>query len=357
MKVTAIIKGRVDQNGHRPIQIRVSNTDKRTFHPTHVRVDPKTQFKNGRIVSHPKAQELNKKIEALIIQYQAEALQEPQKKKPKTYLFEYITHCANKWDRIKSWGTIRIYNSQLEKLKGFTPDILLSQIDTNFLYAYQSHLIKLGNSKNTIWSSFKFLRTILNDAVKNDLLDKSPFIKFSMPKYEDPNKTYLTPSEMAKIDKFISGKKCPADLFFVGTWFLIGCKTGMRLSDQKNFERKKNIHGSRLVIKTVKTGELVGLPITSELKKLFERIDYKPMHYTGEQYNRLLKLVVMGAGIDKKVSTHTGRHTFSMTLANAGVSQEVTAKILGHADLRSTSSYYKISNQRVDDELKKVRPK
>jgi site-specific recombinase XerD len=353
MKVTAILKGRIDTNGQRPIQVRIFNNGKNYYRPTHIKVLP-TQFKNGRVVDHPKAQEWNDKIKNLIIQYQAQALQEPEKKQPKVYLFDYINTCMNKWDKIKKWGTLRIYNSQLEKLKGFTPNVLLTQIDNNFLYAYQSYLLKLGNSQNTVWSSFKFLRTILNDAVKNDLLDKSPFRKFTMPKYEDPNKTYLLPDELKKIDKFLLDKKCPEELFFVGAWFLIGCNTGMRLSDQKAFDRKKNIHSDRLVIKTAKTGELVGLPIDTALKKLFERVNYKPMHYTGEQYNRLLKLVIMGAGIDKKVSTHIGRHTFSMRLANSGVSQEVTAKILGHADLRSTASYYKITNLRVDNEMKKV---
>jgi site-specific recombinase XerD len=79
------------------------------------------------------------------------------------------------------------------------------------------------------------------------------------------------------------------------------------------------------------------------------------MHYTGEQYNRLLKLVAMGSGIDKVISSHTGRHTAAMTFANAGISQEVTSKILGHSDLRSTKTYYKITNTRIDLELKKLK--
>jgi site-specific recombinase XerD len=44
-----------------------------------------------------------------------------------------------------------------------------------------------------------------------------------------------------------------------------------------------------------------------------------------------------------------------MTLANKGVSQEVAAKYLGHKDLRSTGIYYRITNQRLDEELKKRR--
>lgn len=354
MKVTAILKGLIDTNGHQPIQIRVANGKKRTYYPTHIKVDPETQFEKGRVIKHPKASEYNKKLETLIIQYQAEALKEPQKKAPKAYLFDYVMQCTRKWDKIKKASTLRIYLSQLDKLKGFTGDVLLTQIDNNFLYAYYSHLTKLGNSKNTIWSSFKFLRTVLNDAVKNDLLQKSPFKKFEFPKYEETNKAYLLPDEIKKIEKFLD-KKCPPDLIFCGTWFLIACHTGLRLSDLRAFDRKKNIHAGRLVVKTEKTGEVVGLPIDDKLKKLFERIDYKPLHYTGEAYNRLLKLVSKGSGIDKKISSHTARHTAAMTLANAGVSQEVTSKILGHADLRSTRTYYKISNQRIDLELKKVK--
>jgi integrase len=353
MKVTAILKGRIDTNGHRPIQIRIYN-GKNFYKPTHIKVLP-TQFKNGKVVDHPKSSEWNERIKNLIIQYQAQALKEPEKKKPKVYLFDYVMQCANKWDKIKRSGTIRIYWSQLEKLKGFTPNILISQIDNNFLYAYQSYLINLGNSQNTVWSSFKFLRTILNDAVKEDVLDKSPFKKFTMPKYTDPNKTYLLPDEIKKIDKFCLQKNCPAELFFVGTWFLIGCHTGLRLSDQRAFDKKKNIHAGRLVVKTSKTGELVGLPISEKVKKYFERIQYRPMHYTGEAYNRLLKLVAMGSGIDKRITTHSGRHSAAMMFANAGISQEVTGKILGHTDLRSTRTYYKISNTRIDLELKKLK--
>jgi integrase/recombinase XerD len=175
-----------------------------------------------------------------------------------------------------------------------------------------------------------------------------------MPKYTDPNKTYLLPDEIKAIDKFCLQKNCPAELLFVGTWFLIGCHTGLRLSDQRAFDKKKNIHAGRLVVKTSKTGELVGLPISDKVRKYFERIGYKHMHYTGEQYNRLLKLVAMGSGIDKNVTTHTGRYSFAMILANKGISQEVTSNLLGHRSLRTTSIYYKISNTRIDQELKKL---
>lgn len=355
MKVTAILKGRIDQNGHQPIQIRIAFPDnKRKYKPTHIRIDPDL-FENGRIKpKHPKAKEYNEKLATLILQYQAQGLS-TEKKKPKTYLHDYILQTINQWDRIRKEGTIRVYWSQIEKLKAFTPNILLSQVDSNFLYAYQSHLIKLGNSKNTVWSAFKFLRTILNKAVKDELIDKSPFKKFPMPKYEEKAKDYLSTAEIKAVDRFCQAKNCPPDLFFAGTWFLIACHTGLRLADLKAFDKKKNIHSGRLVVHTSKTGDIVGLPISEKLKGYFERIKYQPLNMSGENYNRLLKLIAMGAGIDKKITSHSARHSAAMTLANAGVSQEVTAKILGHADMRSTKTYYKITNQRIDMEMKKIK--
>lgn len=356
MKVTAILKGKIDQNGHQSIQIRIADGKKRTYKPTHIKIEPKL-FDNGRVKpQHPKAKEHNNKISTLILQYQAQALYEPEKKRPKIHLFDYVEQTVNQWDKIRKFGTIRVYWSQVEKLKAFTPNLLLSQVDSNFLYAYQSHLIKLGNSKNTVWSSFKFLRTILNKAVKDELIDKSPFNKFPMPKYEEKAKDYLSLDEIRKIDKFCLDKNCPPDLVFTGTWFLIACHTGLRLADLKAFDKKKNIHSSRLVVHTSKTGDIIGLPIMPKLRTYFERIKYQPLNMSGENYNRLLKLIAMGAGIDKKVTSHTARHTAAMTLANAGISQEVTAKVLGHADMRSTKTYYKITNQRIDMELKKLKP-
>jgi integrase/recombinase XerD len=354
MKVTAILKGMIDQNGHQPVQIRIYHHGKRSFKPTHIKVDP-SLFEKGRIKQkHPKHREYNEKIATLILQYQAQSLQ-PEKRNAKVYLFDFIQQSINQWDRVRKDSTIRVYVSQLEKLKAFTPDILLSQIDSSFLYSYHSHLVKLGNSQNTIWSGFKFLRTILNKAVDDELINKSPFKKFPMPKYEETVKNYLSDQEIKKIDKFIHDKKCPKEFRFAATWFLIACETGLRLADLRAFDKKKNIHSGRLVVKTSKTGDIIGLPISPKLKEYFDIVHYQPLNTTGEYYNRMLKMLAMSVGIDKKISSHTARHSAAMKWTNAGVSQEVIAKALGHSDLRSTKTYSKIANKRIDLEFKKLK--
>lgn len=357
MTVRATLKGMIDQNGHQPIQIIITNNRKQFFRPTGIKILP-SMFKGGRVSKeHPKSKEYNQILETRIIQLQAEFLEGLQKKKPRTPLLQYIEQSIKQLEGIGEPGTVGQYNSQLTKLKGYTSEIMLTSIDHAFLYGYQSYLKGLGNDGNTIWSSFKFLRKFINKAIREKLLSESPFKNFPFPIYVEKIKPYLLPEEVKSIHRFINKKGCPDNLVFAGTWFLIACSTGLRLADLKLFDKKKNIHGGRLIVQTDKTFEPVGMPIDSDLKALFERVNYKPLGMSGEAYNRLLKVIIAGAGVFKRVSSHTARHTAAMTMADKGIGRDVVAKVLGHRDLRSTATYYKVSNQRLDMELKKMKKK
>jgi site-specific recombinase XerD len=353
MKVTAILKGLIDTNGHQPVQIRIYHEGKRTFHPTGIKLDPEL-FKEGKVLpAHPKAREHNEAIKKLIIKYQAGALEGFAKKTPRKDFYEYIEETLKHLER--KGGTRRQYGSQITKLQEFAPTLYLHEITRSFLDRYKAFLKRRGNEGNTIWSSFKFIRTWVKMAYKHKLITDYPFDNYEFPKYIEPNKTYLSREEVLKIDKFCGDKKCPQGLMEMGTWFLISCYTGLRISDILQFDKRKNIIADRLVIKTEKTKEMVGLPLDARLKKYFKRIGYQKLSVHENTYNKSLKVLAAVAGVDKHISTHTGRHTAAMLLADAGVSQEVVAKILGHKDMRSTSTYFKISNARIDLELKKIK--
>lgn len=352
MKVTAILKGRIDSNGHQPIQIRIADGRKRSYRPTKMKV-PQKDFEAGKVKpSHPKASEYNQRLKTLVIQYQAAELK-GEKKVPRTDLYDYLEICLAQWDRIKKDGTLRQIRSQRDKLKEFAPSLLLSEVTVDFLYRYQAHRYSLGNNHNTVWTAFKFLRSVIRKAYAEGLVRENPFAVFKMPQYRDPQKVYLTKEEIEEVDKFLKGD-CPGELHFIGTWFLIACYTGLRLSDLRAFDRKKNIVGGRLIVHTQKTQDVVSLPLSERLKGYLERIDYKPLGMTGENYNRLLKALMLACGITKKVSSHTARHSAAIMMANAGISQEVTAKVLGHKKLATTGIYYKITGSRIDAELGKL---
>jgi integrase/recombinase XerD len=352
MKVTAILKGMIDSNGHQPIQIRINQGKKKTFKPTHIKVDPKL-FEKGKIKpAHPKSREHNKTIENLILQYQAQAIEGFKKKTPRTDFYQFVNKTMRHLTRAD--GTHRYYGSQERKLKKFAPTLHLDQIDKDFLNEYKLWLEARDNNPNTVWAAFKYLKTFYNIALDDGLVTSNPFKKVKVP-YVNPDKTYLTSEEVKKIDKFIKDKKQPPALVEAGTWFLIACYTGLRISDIIRFDKKIHIHGGRLVIRTQKTKDIVGLPIDDRLKGYFQRVGWLPLSMHVNTYNKLIKVIASAVGIDKHISTHSARHTAGMLLANAGVSQEVAARILGHSSLKSTSIYYKISNIRIDNELKKLK--
>lgn len=351
MKVTVILKGMVDQNGQQPVQIRIAHGKNRTFKPTHIKINPE-QFKKGKIISHPKADEWNQKIKNLIIQYQAQALNGFEKKTPKVKLLDYVASKIKHLDRAKD--TKRQYQVQINKLTDFDADINLDEIDHDYFDRLKEFLKGLGNDNNTRWNTYKFLKFFLRKAVNDGLIKKNPFINYEAPKYQNPERTFLTNKEIAAIEKFIK-KKNPPLIKEAAIWYMIGCYSGLRISDIKAFSKKKNIIGGRLIVYTQKTKEPIGLPVSGKLKYYLELANYEPLSVHENTYNKLLKVIAAACGIDKNLHAHVSRHTAAMMLANSGVSMEVTAKILGQKKLTTTAIYYKISNKRIDQELKKLK--
>lgn len=351
MKVSTILKGRPDHNGHLPIVIRISHEGIRKYHPTNIRIDPEL-FEDGKVgPQHPKSKQLNQTLQLLTIQFQAQALEGFKKKIPKTDFYKYVGDQLPHLTRAK--GTVRYYKSQLKKLKEFAPVLLMDSINKDRLNKYKSWLQSRGNGSNTIWSSFKFLRTFVRQAYKDKLIKDYPFDNYEFPKYRENDKNYLTTDEIGLIEKLIESP-LPEMTLLAAVWFLIACHTGLRISDIKTFS-KKNIVGNRLVLRVQKTKEIVGLPLSDKVKGWLEQVGYK-LSMSENTYNGLIKIVCAAAGINKHVSTHTARHTAAMRLMDAGVRLEIVARFLGHKDLRATSTYAKISNKQMDDELKKLSP-
>lgn len=264
----------IDQNGQQPIQIRIANGKTRHYKPTGIKIDPDL-FTDGRVnKKHQKAKELNQLIETRIIQYQAQALEGFKKKKPKVDFYEYVEMTIPTLKRKP--GTLRQYGSKMRKLKEFAPTFYLSDVDHSFLNRCRAWLEnERDNEANTVWSTFTFLRAFIRMAWMNKLIEDYPFHNYEFPEYVDPDKVYLTEDEIKAFDKITRAKDLSFNLMQSGVWFLIACDTGMRISDIEKFDAKKNIVGGRLVFRTEKTKELVGLPVDDYLRKLFERVEYK----------------------------------------------------------------------------------
>lgn len=337
MTVSATLKGPKDNLGRRKIYIRINDGKRRKFYATRMKIEPSNW--KGKVIG-PLASEYNAKIKTLILQYEAGGISSI----TQIRFSDYVIKCLNEWDWKKA-STLQQIKTESKKFQSFA-DPLLSQITHETLIKYRD---SLKGSVNTVWKSFKLLKTILRKAQREKYINDNPFDLFKSPKYQNPKKIYLSKDQVELIDL-----KCQEvnELMIAGTWFVIGCYTGLRFGDLKAFDRSK-IKNGRLIIYTAKTGEIVSMPLNDKLKELFERVDYI-FPYTNQHYNKILKAVGAYCGIPEPLTAHLSRHTCAVMLADAGVSIEVVAKVLGHQDLKSTAIYFKITNKRIDEELAKL---
>ena len=58
--------------------------------------------------------------------------------------------------------------------------------------------------------------------------------------------------------------------------------------------------------------------------------------------NKVLAKWMATAGINKKITYHTSRHTFATMMLTLGADLYTTSKLLGHANVKTTQIYAKI---------------
>ncbi|MEB2785363.1 site-specific integrase [Algoriphagus sp. E1-3-M2] len=77
---------------------------------------------------------------------------------------------------------------------------------------------------------------------------------------------------------------------------------------------------------------------------------------SNQKVNAYLKKIAILCKIDKNLTFHLARHTFTttVTLLN-GVPMETVSKMLGHASIRTTQIYAKVVEKKVRDDMKKLR--
>lgn len=332
MKVSAILIGKKDQLGRQRVYLRTNQGKKRTYKATELKATPKEFDKEP----------LKSKLRKLILDYEDRLTSDL----PKDIRFsQYLINCLNSWDH-KQYATLKQIKTEGERFATFSRDPYMSKVTPELLTKYRQ--FRKG-SPNTIWKSFKVLKTIFHQGVKDRVIISNPFDRFQSPKYKDPPKSYLIRQQIEKIENTV----LPPEFEIARTWFVIGCYTGLRFGDMIKFS-KNNVRNGRLIIYTSKTGELVSMPLNEKLKGLFDKIGYYPLSYSNQHYNKVLKSIGALCEIKEPLTAHLSRHTFATLCADSGISQEVTAKLLGHSSLRTTAVYYRITGVRIDSEFSKL---
>ena len=200
------------------------------------------------------------------------------------------------------------------------------------------------------------LSAALAEAVKMDIITANPCKKVKAIKAEESQRTYLTQDELKRLAStpYEKGER-------VTRAFLFSCLTGLRFSDVSKLQwAEVSEDFKRITFVQKKTSGLEYLDLSEGATKILKerKKDEGLVFYdlpsksanTREQLNRWC----MKAGINKKISFHTARHTFATMLLTLDVDLYTVSKLLGHKDIKTTQIYAKIIDKKKQDAVNKI---
>lgn len=256
------------------------------------------------------------------------------------------------------------YTSMLSHLKRFRGAIPFDTLNYRFVHEFEAYLLARMRV-NTAGKYLMQLKTIVNNGIRLEVIQEgaNPFRGFKI-RGEQTSPKYLQVEEVEAIEALDLSNQTRA-YEYVRDMFLFSVYTGLRISDTTRVSPKhleQTEEGVYLVMEMRKTRKPLRLPLSAlfngKALELLRKYEDGKAPYFGRlsdgYINRLLKHIGAMAGISKRITFHTSRHTNATYLLNKGVSLSVVQRVLGHTKQSTTEIYARILDKTITEELDKA---
>ncbi len=268
----------------------------------------------------------------------------------------YVSMCEKRLGSPGNWGN---WNSCLKHLEKYDPKLRKrkwSEITHEYCQGFKDYLeneacawsqdyrkrIKDHRmARNTRLSYFNKLRACCNQAFEERVIAVNPMRGIEAIKPEEKTRMYLTLEEVRKL----AATECRYES--VKRAFLFSCLTGLRRSDILKMtwgEVHKQGDYTRIIFTQKKTQGVEYLDLAPEAAALLgERGKVTEAVFdwihSPSCTNDTLRQWCADAGINKRITFHTGRHTFATMMLDLGTDIYTVSKLLGHRELSTTQIY------------------
>lgn len=238
-------------------------------------------------------------------------------------------------------------------------DIYLDNLNLQFVNDFEIYLrVDCKLSVNVTAKMIQFLKKVVTLARNLGIIHFDPFYLHHT-KWEKVKIEYLTKQEIKKIiEKKITIKR----LDTVRDIFLFSIFTGLSYIDIKNLTvnhiQQQHDGSYWLITERQKTGNKVELPLLDIPLKIVAKYENDRIGLsllpvlTNQKMNSYLKELADICGINKRLTYHVARHSFSTSvMLDHGVSMETLSKVLGHSNIKTTQVYAKVTNKKVSYEM------
>ena len=298
---------------------------------------------------------------------------------------KFLIHCEV--EKQQSVKTIENYQLYLRRAEEFWGDIDISKIDLDKIQEYRLHLnrMKVGPSKKEMSKKTQnyhiiALRALLKYLVKLDFDVIAPE-KIDLGKVSRRSVDFLRPEEVERFLGSFDGKtlKDLRDRAIAYTLY----STGLRISELVALNKADidlevgefMIRGKGDKPRPVFLNSSAKVCIKQCLRE--RKDDFSPlfvrdrtphkklmkaetkqekddvMRLSAYSIQEMIRTQALKAGIKKKVTPHTLRHSFATTLLNEGADLRAVQEMLGHSSIQTTQIYTHVTNKQLKEVHKK----
>lgn len=276
-----------------------------------------------------------------------------------------------------SENTVASYRRDLTQYLTFLSNEKIGSIDNIDRFTitlFLGHLKDEGKSPKTLRRAQASIRGFHQFALRERYAVKDPTIIMEAPKVQQTLPDTLTIDEVDKLLSTPDTSKVTGQRDLVMLELLYA--TGMRVSEliQLQVSQVNTTMGFVSVIGKGNKERII--PIGNRMIKLLdgylqqtrylmlkkEMTDALFLNFHGKPLTRqgfwkILKQIGMDAGITKKLTPHTLRHSFATHLIENGADLRAVQEMLGHADISTTQIYTHISKNKIREVYQKSHPR
>jgi integrase len=246
------------------------------------------------------------------------------------------------------------YGNLKRHISLISTNLRLWEINLDFVTALAENMMNNERTKSgeplaraTVTGTISSLSCVLRYAARKGMIQSNPVEQYDTRKIQGPvyKRVYLTADEL----KALVRTECSVESY--KRLFLFACFVGLRYSDLITLrwsdvvEEKDEIRIEKMMHKTqhmvyVPLGKIARdyLPERGEPDALV----FPDLPKGTSDIDAIIKQWVSDAGIEKKVTFYSSRHTFATLNLTQGADLYVVSQLLGHKEIRTTEGYAEI---------------
>jgi len=303
------------------------------------------------------------------------------------YIDQFIAYLEI--ERNYSQNTVSSYRADLLDFRRFLLDAndslpSISEIDHLMVRSYMANLQERQLARSTVLRKLSSLRSFFKYLCRRGHLDVDPTAALATPKVRRKLPEFLELSEIEALlsapdTKTIIGLRDQAILeLLYSTGMRVGELLALSLTDLDQESALVKVRGKGKKERMLPVGRVAMSALSRYLARRHELMGKIP-HTPGRESDRSSQAIFLSergnpiadrtrirrriekyaraAGIGKKITPHTLRHTFATHMLNAGADLRSVQELLGHASLSTTQIYTHVTADRLKRVYEKAHPR